>query len=180
METEQELLNAIRSGERTALRRLYDRFSGYAAAIALRYIPQREEVDDVIQDCFVKILTSIDSFSYRGEGSLKSWISRIVANKAVDYVRKHERITIVSTIPDDIEDDPPDLGTIPPDLLTEMIGRLPANYRVVLNLFVFEQRSHKDIAQKLGINENTSVMHFFRAKKMLAKMVKDYIKKQSI
>ena len=180
METEQELLNAIRSGERTALRRLYDRFSGYAAAIALRYIPQREEVDDVIQDCFVKILTSIDSFSYRGEGSLKSWISRIVANKAVDYVRKHERITIVSTIPDDIEDDPPDLGTIPPDLLTEMIGRLPANYRVVLNLFVFEQLSHREISQQLGISEQNSAILFFRAKKMLQQMIVEYKNKQRI
>ena len=180
METEQQLLNAIHDGDRAALRRLYDRYSGYATAIVLRYIPQREDVGDVIQDSFVKILTSIDSFSYRGEGSLKLWVSRIVANKAIDYLREHERFTSVSSIPDDIDDDPPDIEEVPPDLLMEMIGRLPTNYRMVLNLFVFEQRSHKDIARQLGIKESTSASLFFRAKQVLAKMVKEYVKQQTI
>jgi RNA polymerase sigma-70 factor (ECF subfamily) len=178
METEQELLGAIRSGDRTALRRLYDRYSGYAMAIGLRYIPQREEVRDVIQDSFVKILTSIDSFEYRGEGSLKSWVSRIVANGAVNHLRKHERLRFVSNIPDEADEEAPDIEKLPPEILTEMIGRLPANYRMVLNLFVYEQYSHREIAQQLGIKENTSTSHFHRAKKMLAKMIRDYQNKQ--
>ena len=126
METEQELLGAIRSGDRSALRRLYDRYSGYAMAIGLRYVPRREEVRDVIQDSFVKILTSIGSFEYRGEGSLKSWVSRIVANKSVDYLRQHERFMFVSNIPDEVDEEPPDIQKVPPEILTEMIGQLPA------------------------------------------------------
>ena len=182
METEQQLLNAIHNGDRSALRRLYDRYSGYAMAIGLRYIPEREEVRDVIQDSFVKILTSIQQFDYRGEGSLKSWVSRIVANKAVDHLRAHQRFSYVNAVPYDLADDEeaPVLEDIPPDILTAMIGRLPDNYRLVLNLFVFEQRSHKDIAQQLGIKENTSASLFFRAKQMLSKMVKEYVKQQEI
>ena len=61
-----------------------------------------------------------------------------------------------------------------------MIGRLPTNYRLVLNLFVFEQRSHKDIARQLGIKESTSASLFFRAKQVLAKMIKEYVKQQTI
>ena len=179
METERQLLEAIRGGERAALRRLYDRYSGYAMAIGLRYVPERDEVRDVIQDSFVRILTTIGQFDYRGEGSLKSWVSRIVSNRAVDYLRQHQRFMTVETIPEepDIADEP-DISGIPPDVLTAMIGRLPPNYRTVLNLYVFEQQPHREIARMLGIKESTSSSLFFRAKKMLAKNIKDYLKSQ--
>ena len=180
METEQQLLNAIHNGERAALQRLYDRYSRYAMAIGLRYIPEREEVRDVIQDSFVKILTNIHQFEYRGEGSLKSWVSKIVVNKAIDYLRVQQRISFVSNVPDLVDEESPDLKEIPPDILTVMIGRLPDNYRLVLYLFVFEQRSHREIAQQLGIKEKTSASLFFRAKQMLSKMVKEYVKQQEI
>ena len=181
METELQLLEAIRSGEREALRRLYDRYSGYAMAIGLRYLPEGDEVRDVLQDSFVRILTSIGQFNYRGEGSLKSWVSRIVSNRSVDYLREHQRFRVVSGIPDEPdEEEEPDVGGVPPDVLTKMIGRLPVNYRMVLNLYVFEQRSHREIAQLLDIKESTSSSLFFRAKKMLARMIKDYINKQRI
>lgn len=181
METELQLLEAIRSGEREALRRFYDRYSGYAMAIGLRYLPEGDEVRDVLQDSFVRILTSIGQFNYHGEGSLKSWVSRIVSNRSVDYLREHQRFRVVSGIPDEPdEEEEPDVGGVPPDVLTKMIGRLPVNYRMVLNLYVFEQRSHREIAQLLDIKESTSSSLFFRAKKMLARMIKDYINKQRI
>ena len=181
METELQLLEARRSGEREALRRLYDRYSGYAMAIGLRYLPEGDEVRDVLQDSFVRILTSIGQFNYHGEGSLKSWVSRIVSNRSVDYLREHQRFRVVSGIPDEPdEEEEPDVGGVPPDVLTKMIGRLPVNYRMVLNLYVFEQRSHREIAQLLDIKESTSSSLFFRAKKMLARMIKDYINKQRI
>lgn len=181
METELQLLEAIRSGEREALRRLYDRYSGYAMAIGLRYLPEGDEVRDVLQDSFVRILTSIGQFNYHGEGSLKSWVSRIVSNRSVDYLREHQRFRVVSGIPDEPdEEEEPDVGGVPPDVLTKMIGRLPVNYRMALNLYVFEQRSHREIAQLLDIKESTSSSLFFRAKKMLARMIKDYINKQRI
>jgi len=179
VETEQQLLEAIHSGEREALRRLYDRYSGYVMAIVLRYLPERDEVRDVMQDSFVRILTSIGQFSYHGEGSLKSWVGRIVSNRAVDYLREHQRFMMVDTIPDELEVvDEPDIGGVPPDALTEMIGRLPANYRTVLNLYVFEQRSHREIAQLLGVKESTSSSLFFRAKKLLAKHIREYLNRQ--
>jgi len=181
VETERELLNAIRNGERAAMRRLYDRYSGYAMAIGLRYVPEPDEVRDVLQDSFVKILTTIGQFEYRGEGSLKSWVARIVCNSAIDYLRAQSRFLMVGDIPDEPDegDEEPDIGDLPPDTLTEMIGKLPPNYRTVLNLFVFEQCPHKEIARQLGIKENTSSSIFFRAKRMLAKMITDYNKQKT-
>ena len=178
METERELLDAIRSGERAAMRRLYDRYSRYAMAIGLRYVPNRDEMRDVLQDSFVKIITNISRFDYRGEGSLKSWVSRIVANRAIDYVREHERLQFTGEMPVDVIDSEPDVGEVPDEMLDEMIGQLPANYRVVLNLFVFEQLSHREIAQQLGISEKNSATQFFRAKRALQKMIREYMNKR--
>ena len=179
METELQLLNAIRSGEREAQRRLYDRYSGTAMATALRYVPDTDEVRDVMQDSFVRILTSISQFNYHGEGSLKSWVGRIVSNRSVDYLRQHQRFMTVGTIPDEPDEpDEPDIGGVPPDVLTELIGRLPANYRAVLNLYVFEELPHREIARLLGIKESTSSSLFFRAKKMLANHIREYLNKQ--
>ena len=181
VETERQLLEAIEGGERAALRRLYDRYAGYAMAVGLRYVPDRDEVRDVMQDSFVRILTGIGQFTFRGEGSLKSWVGRIVSNRSIDYLREHQRFMTVGTIPDEPDEpDEPDIGGVPPDALTTMIGRLPANYRTVLNLYVFEQRSHREIAQLLGIKEATSSSLFFRAKKMLARNIREYLNKQGI
>ena len=171
-ETEGQLLEAIHSGERAALRRLYDRYSGFAMAIGLRYVPERDEVCDVIQDSFVKILTTIGQFNYRGEGSLKSWVRRIVSNQAVDYLREKKRFMTVGVIPDEPDNEPEqDIREVSPDVLTELIGRLPPSYRTVLNLFAIEHRPHREIAQLLGIKESTSSSLFFRAKKMLAREI---------
>lgn len=177
METERQLLDSISGGERAALRRLYDRYSGYAMAIGLRYIPDGDEVRDVLQDSFVKILTNIGRFDYRGEGSLKSWVSRIVANQAIDYL-KHKHLQFTEVVPDSADEDEPDVGEIPPDILDSLIGQLPTGYRVVFNLFVFEQLSHREIAQRLGITEGTSSSQFFRARRMLQRMIRDYMNKQ--
>ena len=176
METEKQLLDAIRGGERAALRRLYDRYSGYAMAVGLRYVPERDEVRDVLQDSFVRILTTISQFDYRGEGSLKAWVGSIVAHQALDNVKAHEHLTLTNHIPEATPDeDEPDVGRIPPGVLNRLISQLPAGYRMVLNLHVFEQMSHKEIARLLGIKPETSASQFMRAKNALAKLINNYL-----
>ncbi len=179
METEKELLDDINSGSRMAMHRLYDRYVGYAMAVALRYVPLRDDAEDVVQDSFVKVFSSIAHFEFRGEGSLKGWLLRIVANEAVGFMRKQSRITFVDDIPDAVEEETPEVDRVPPEELTRMIGELPDGYRLVLNMFVFEQLSHKEIAERLGIKESSSASQFLRAKKLLGKKIKDYLENGS-
>ena len=180
METELQLIEAIRSGDATARRRLYEGYVGYATAVGRRYVPQEADLHDVLQDSFIKVFTGIGSFSHRGEGSLKQWIGRIVANQAIDHLRRQARFTLLDELPDTQADtdDEPDVGHIPPDVLTTLIGRLPTGYRTVLNLYVFEQLSHREIARRLGIKEGTSASQFLRAKQQLASMIKAYLNTQ--
>ena len=57
-----------------------------------------------------------------------------------------------------------------------MIKALPDGYRTVFNLFVFEKKSHREIASMLGIKEDSSASQFFRARALLAKNIKNYLK----
>ncbi len=174
MESEKELLDDIKSGSREAMHRLYERFVGYAMAVALRYVPHRDDAEDVVQDSFVKVFSSVSKFQYRGEGSVKGWLLRIVANEAITFVRHQSRLKMVSEIPDEVEEEP-EVERVPPAELTRMIGELPDGYRIVLNMYVFEQKSHREIADQLGIKESSSASQYLRAKKLLAKKIKDYL-----
>lgn len=147
-------------------------------ATCLRYIADRDAVKDVMQDAFVKVFTSLSQFHYRGEGSLKAWVTRIAANESLNYVRRNERLAFTDSVPDVPDDEEPDIGEVPMQVLLRMIGDLPAGYRAVFNLFVFEGMSHKDIARALGIKESSSASQYLRAKRQLAKEINEYKNKQ--
>lgn len=122
MESEKKLLDDINSGSRAAMHRLYERYVGYAMAVALRYVPMRDDAEDVVQDSFIKVFSGISKFEYRGEGALQAWLLRIVTNEAVNFVRQQKRFTIVDEVPDNIEDEEPEVERVPPAELTRMIG----------------------------------------------------------
>ncbi|GHS92009.1 DNA-directed RNA polymerase sigma-70 factor [Bacteroidia bacterium] len=137
--------------------------------------------EDILHDGFIKVFISIRSFDYRGEGSLKAWISRIFVNASLEYLRKNEPVRNSSPIeewkePDtDVEDE--DTEQIPDQILMEFISQLPEGYRAVFNMYTFEEMSHKEIGNILGINEASSRSQLSRAKAILVKKIQDYMKK---
>lgn len=175
-DTEQRLLQNIHDGSRAAMRELYDRYSGYAMAVVMRYVSDRDDASDILQDAFVKIFTGVAHVEYRGEGSLKSWIARVAANESLCFLRRRGNITFTDEFPDGPDDEEPDIGSISNKDLQRMIASLPDGYRVILNMFVFGQMSHKEIAAELGISPSTSASQFFHAKKMLARMIREHCK----
>jgi RNA polymerase sigma-70 factor (ECF subfamily) len=176
-ETERQLVEAIHAGEREALRRLYERYSRYAMGVSLRIVPEREDALDIVQDAFVSILTTIGTFEYRGEGSLRNWVAKITTNRALDWMKHHDRLLLSDQLPDEIEEEEEEtpLEEVPPDILSGMIDRLPNTSRIIINLHVFGQMPHKEIAHRLGINEKTSMSQLSRAKRLLAMMIKEYL-----
>ena len=191
METEQQLLNDIKGGERAALRRLYDRYAPLAMATALRYVGDHDEASDVVQDSFIRILTAVARFDYRGEGSLRAWVTSIVVHQAIDHVKQKERAKLLTLSAEgtaaladpagaEPPDDEPDVGRVPAAVLNRLIGQLPTGYRMVLNLYVFERMSHKEIARLLGIKAETSASQYSRAKQTLARMIGNYIKNNKL
>ena len=176
--SERELIGLVRSGDSSGMRSLYERYAGYLTAVAARYLCDRATVKDVLQDAFVSAYTHLGDFEYRGEGSLRSWMTRIVVNGSLKQLRKSGRLTFVDELPDREEEAPDNLQTLPAAVLAEMIKALPDGYRTVFNLYVFEDKSHKEIAQMLGIKEDSSASQYFRARAMLARKIKEYRKQQ--
>lgn len=178
--SELELLKKMVAGDIAAMKKFYNDYSGYLTTVSARYISNRDDVKDVLQESFIKIFKSIANFKYKGAGSLKAWSSRIVANESLKFLKEKERLNIVDTplwdLPDigDSEEEEADIDMIPASALLEMIRSLPVGYRTVFNLYVFEEKSHKEIAAILNITENTSASQLHRAKKHLAKLINEY------
>lgn len=173
-----ELIQNIRKGNSSAMKELYFHYIKYLTAVCSRYIINEADLKDVLQESFVKIYTSIDKFEYRGVGSLKAWMARIVVNESLKFIKKNERFEFVQNeweLPDVTnEEDAPDTDDIPAHVIQEMIRQLPIGYRTVFNLYVFEDKSHKEIASILGIKENTSASQLHKAKNKLAEQINEY------
>lgn len=173
--TELQIVNGVKDGDRKAMRAMYDLLAGSAMATAVRYLGNRDECRDVLQECFLRAFTRIDEFSYRGQGSLRAWMTRIVANESINRLKRQSRLAFLDeTNIEPLEDDPPDINVVPLEELNRMIAALPTGYRVVFNQFVFEHKSHKEIAHELGIKEDSSASQLLRAKRLLAKMIHQY------
>ena len=172
--SEEELSDLCRQGDNRARRELYERYSGALMAVCLRYVADRETAEDVLHDGFIRIFQSMNRFTYIGEGSLKAWLSRVMANEALGYLRKHNARMQQEIDTDDIPDMPDedeDVDDIPQSVLMELIRQLPDGYRAVFNLYAIEGKSHKEIAELLGIKPDTSASQYHRAKAMLARLL---------
>ena len=174
---EKRWLRKALDGDNTATEWIYRKHVRYLSALCSRYITEDEDIKDVLQESFIKIFTSLDSFKYRGEGSLKAWITKITLNETLKFVRNNSRLPIDSIDDKDTniaDGDSMETEDIPTDVLHQFIRELPDGYRTVFNLYVIDDKSHKEIAQLLGIKENTSASQLHKAKSMLAQKIKHY------
>ena len=177
---EEELVEHCKQKDKSAQKRSYGLYAGALFALCIRYSGNRETAKDILHDGFLRIFTSFDKFDYRGKGSLKAWLSRVMVNTALEYIRKNGEINRVLTLDEvpeiiDPESEDEDLEKIPQVVLMKFVSELPSGYRTVFNLYTFEEKSHKEIADLLGINEKTSSSQLFRARAILAKRIKMYL-----
>ena len=116
-------------------------------------------------------------YKNRSEGSLKAWMAKITLNETLKFVRNNSRLPIDSIDDKDMniaDGDSMKTEDIPTDVLHQFIRELPDGYRTVFNLYVIDDKNHKEIAQLLGIKENTSASQLHKAKSMLAQKIKHY------
>ena len=173
---EQRLVKRLQEGDKTAAREFYTRYGGSLAGVCVRYIADEEDVKDVIQNALVHIFSHITDFKYRGNGSLEAWVVRIAVNESLKFLRTKDQHELLQPDYDIIDDSDDDLSVcdIPPDILRKMLNRLPIGYRTVLSLYVFEDKSHQEIARLLGIKKDSSASQLLRAKSLLAQMIRKY------
>lgn len=175
--SEDDLVKRMQQGDHVALRTSYDLFAGYLTAVCSRYVVNPEDVKDVLQDSFIKIFSAIGTYRKQENASLKSWMTKIVVNESLKFIKRSDRFRFMENTDEvpDVPDSEIEVDGIPFEQLLELIKQLPPNYRTVFNLFVFERKSHREIAALLNITENTSASHFHRAKASLAKSIKHHL-----
>lgn len=171
---EKHIVNLFQKGEPSAMDKLYMEYADYLSGVCARYISDEDTLKDVLQESFIKVFTQIHQFEYRGKGSLKAWITRIAINEALIQLRKEKEHYPLDENLTNLPEEEPDVEDIDNKTLLTFIQKLPPGYRAVFNLFVIEEKSHKEIAEILQIQPGTSASQFLRAKKMLAEMIREY------
>ncbi len=176
IDIEKEIVTRISRGDDAAMRMVYEHLGKYLYGICSRYIDNDDDAKDVLQNAMVKILTHLKKFQWTGAGSLQAWSTKIAVNEAVSFLKNQKKAATVP-IEEDIGESPdPDIRHVPQKVIMDMIRKLPVRYRTVFNLYVFEDKSHKEIAKILDIKENSSASNLHRAKKLLCEMIQKYLK----
>jgi RNA polymerase sigma-70 factor (ECF subfamily) len=176
LEKERQLIDGCREGRDSARKELYTTYSKQLLAICYRYTGDIEAAHDVLHDAFIKIFTR---FTFREESSLFTWLARVVIAQALDYLRERQRTQRLFAPEEEIPD-VPDLVEAPADeslgeqRLLNFIADLPDGCRMVFNLYVMDHKSHKEIAEMLGIKEHSSISQLHYAKYLLAKRINEY------
>jgi len=169
--SDEELVKACIQKLPTAQKMLFEKFSRKMMGICLRYSEDSLEAQDIMQDGFIKVFHSIETFQY--EGSLEGWVKRIIVNTALDNYRKNKKRKFAVELDGEdaieIKQEDDIVGGITNKFLLKLITCLPEGYRLIFNLFAIEGYSHKEIAQELGISINTSKSQYARARAYLQK-----------
>lgn len=180
-EMTESLVQRIRNHDQQAMGALYQWSVGRLTSVCRRYVPDEDDAKDVLQNAFVRIFTALPTFEYRDEPTLLAWMRRIVVNEALRHLRDGRRLQF-SALDDEVgntlADEEPDVERVTADQLHQLVSDLPDGYRTVVNLFVFEGMSHRQIAQLLDIGESTSASQFYHAKQLLAKRIKELVKRK--
>lgn len=178
MENLKDLVEGCIRKERKAQHRFFELYYGKMMSVCLRYVKDRDSAQEVLQDGFIKVFDKLDLFDFRG--SIEGWMRRIFSNTAIDAIRKAKRNPFLSENDNDFKD--PGVNQIEEMEDLEMlqlsyqkamdcVNHLSPAYRTVFNLYVFEEYSHKEIAEILGISEGTSKSNLAKARINLQKML---------
>lgn len=168
-----ELIDGCRKRDRHAQRFLYEHFSGRMLGLCCRYVKDRMDAEDVMVVAFTKVFDRIGQ--YKGEGSFEGWVRRIMVNESLTYLRKNKSMYLETDI--EAAEREPDYSKLDSELeaedLRKLIADLPTGYRIVFNLYAIDGFSHQEIADQLGVSENTSKSQLSRARALLQKRLSE-------
>jgi RNA polymerase sigma-70 factor, ECF subfamily len=172
---ERRIVDALRAGSELAFRELHHRHSGAMLRVALRHVPCRSVAEEVVQEAWLGVLSGIHRFE--GRSSLKTWIFRILTNRAISRAVLEARSVPFSTVADPEEPD-----WLPPDPVASVerlvgardelrqvgqaIGALPERQREVVVLRDVAGCPPEEVCERLGISDGNQrvLLHRGRAR----------------
>jgi|YNPMSStandDraft_1061717.scaffolds.fasta_scaffold00147_2 RNA polymerase sigma-70 factor (ECF subfamily) len=181
-ESVRKIVESCIKGDRLSQQILYKAFYGKMLVLCMRYSKNKEEALDILQDGFVKVFEKLKNFEFKG--SLEGWIRKIMVNTAIDSIRK--RKDIFTKTEEELEQDYfidntfeeqelEKLIMLKADIIIKLIQNLSPAYRTVFNMYVIENMTHAEIAERLNISIGTSKSNLAKAKIRLRELVNNYI-----
>ncbi len=178
----QALIDGCLKGDRRSQQAIHKMFYGKMKAVCMRYTRDSDQAMDVLQEGFLKVFNNLDR--YTGVGSFEGWMRRIMVNLSIDRFRRLKHDLILLGEQNDIEnwggeveedsddsDENEEIYDITPEQIIDAMQQLTPAYRTVFNLYVYEDYTHQDIAEALGISVGTSKSNYAKAKKNMKKLL---------
>ncbi|WP_345950918.1 MULTISPECIES: sigma-70 family RNA polymerase sigma factor [unclassified Mucilaginibacter] len=185
MFNEKEVVSSILKGNMQAFELLVKQYERLVFFVVNRLISNREDMEDICQEVFVKVHKSLHNFAFQSK--LSTWIARIAYLTAINHLRKNktERIT---HYPDDIENfhftyDTPELTLTrknTAEYVNLLIAQMPVQYRTVLTLYHLNEFSYQEIEEITGIPESNIKSHLFRGRKWLKEKIQQDLKDEQL
>jgi RNA polymerase sigma-70 factor (ECF subfamily) len=171
MISESNIIEGCLNENKIYQRELYKRYSGKMMVVCLRYANSRMEAEDMLQDGFIKVFDNISKF--KNKGSLEGWVRRIMVNTALNQIRTNRmKFEDISETKSYLTDNNMNaIDKLNEKVLLDIINKLPKGYKYVFNMFAIEGFSHKEIAEKLGIEEASSRSQYAKARKYLQQKI---------
>jgi RNA polymerase sigma-70 factor (ECF subfamily) len=174
--TENEIIAGCLKKNAISQHLLFTKYSRKLMTVCSRYAGTSPEAEDMLQDSFIKIFSSIHQ--YRSEGSFEGWLRRITVTTCLRKLQKtkirYDDLSTLEALGDAVHPDV--ISALAEKELVGLIRNLPDGYRIVFNLSVIEGYSHDEIATMLGIQPATSRSQLMKARKQLQKQLLDYQK----
>jgi RNA polymerase sigma-70 factor (ECF subfamily) len=177
MTDNEKLIKQCQKKSSKAFDELYNTYSSLVFGICLRYTKDRQEAEDLMQECFIKILSKIGDYEFKG--SFEGWLRRLTVNNAINFLKARK-----SFMSEDIGDYEIQDGNFGADVISEMsakeiiciINQLPVGYRTVFNLHVIEGYKHTEIAELLEISDITCRTQYKKAREALITLINENYK----
>ncbi len=164
MQTENEIIQTIISGNKSAFAGLVEKHQSVLLRVAFRYVKDAELAEDVVQESFIKAYKKLESFE--GRSSFRSWMYQITANTAKNKLRKKKFDTVdIDKVPLAVEqtmDASIYLSDVNSMLMTE-INSLPNKQRQALTLRIFDDLSFKEVAAIMDCPYDTAKANYRHA-----------------
>lgn len=164
--SDQQIIEGCVRHDRKAQQELYNQYSRFLLGVCMRYAVDKSEAEDILQESFLKIFFNIKDYS--GTGSFIGWLRKVAVNTAITHYHRNlkyryhveiEEFVSLETGQTSFEED-----FFTSEELYKVLNDLPAGYRMVFNLYAVEGYKHKEIADMLGIDTNTSKSQYSRAR----------------
>ncbi|MEJ2883879.1 RNA polymerase sigma factor [Pedobacter sp. GR22-6] len=156
---------------------IYKSFYGYLMGVILRYVHDRNDSEELVNDSFIKIFKSIAQFSFPKEEvelqkAFRGWIARISSRTAIDFLRTSRTYLSVDDL---AEEQQPitqfnAISQLNVQDIFKLLKALPEMHRLVFNMYEVEGFSHDEISKMLSIPESSSRVYLTRAKNKLREL----------